>query len=978
MKFSIVAALCSRICPALFVLSMPVVTQAANFTWDGGASHGGLTVSNNWSTLNNWVAGAPVSADDTGIVFTASTVQTTATQNIANPFLLNTLTFDATSNVTAISGNQLNFTSTTATLLPPALTQSSSINVVISNPILLSGQLNIGGTGSGTLTLSGPISGSPTGLLKNGPGTLILSGNNTFNTALVLTGGVVELGSATALGSGGLILFAGDGILRYTAASAQTDYSSRFNPSGPQKIQVDTNGQDVTFGAAIQGSNTRIVKSGAGTLTLSGLAPNSATGTYQILGGTLALAKVSPAPAISGGLEIGNQTNPGAPGNVIVRQLGANQLSGSTDVTLHRDGVLDLGDFNGQADDVTMNGGEIRTNNGTLTLNGFIIANGGSTANLITATTANGKVDFSGGSRTISATRGTSTYDLDVRAPLNNGAIFVTGAGVLRLSAPVNSGLVVNQFNGTLAIASDGALGSINLTPSTFTLSGGTVVADGGNRTLGNPITITNNATFGESVDGTPHSLTFTGAGKLTTSVTVTAANSAGAALGSLELGANALTVAGNGNLTIAGAITGTGKIVKNGVGTLTLDGISTFSGGLTVNSGSVSAKSGTSIGTNTVTLFNGASLSFTDPAATITQTFQLNTSTLFPAVGGQLAYNGASVFFGALGAGQHVFAGGTQLETVRAVSGAALSQSGGTVTFGNVLLTGTSSFTQAAGSTLNTTGDFTANPATSFTLNGTANTLGASFSGAVAIHAGATLANSGDTLFLVGSQGVSVSANGTLSTTAGTAIEVGTTLVNNGTQTGTLHVNAGGVLKGNGSFGDTTLGVGALLSPGNLLGTSTLARLTLEPGAELQFEFNNILATAGNGADFLNITGQLDLSAGLSTAGAFKLSLVSLTNGGQLGAISGFDPLAPFSLLFAAADGGITGFAPGAFAIDLGGFANNLAGGSFQVAQQGNELRLNFVPVPEPSSFATCALGSLLALAARKRRRTPMPQGRQ
>jgi autotransporter-associated beta strand protein len=497
------------------------------------------------------------------------------------------------------------------------------------------------------------------------------------------------------------------------------------------------------------------------------------------------------------------------------------------------------------------------------------------------------------------------------------------------------------------------------------------VVADGGNRTLANPITITGNATFGESLDGTPHSLAFTGAGKLNTSVTLTAANSAGAALGSLDLGANTFTVAGNGNLNVAGSIIGTGKVVKNGGGTLTLDGNgSNFSGGLTVNSGSVTAKSGTSVGTGTVALFNGASLSFTDPAATITQTFQLNTNTLFPPAGGQLTYNGASVFVGALGAGQHVFANGTQLETVRAVSGAVLSQSGGTVTFDNVLMTGTSSFTQAAGSTLNTTGDFTANPATTFTLNGTANTHGASFSGAVAIHGGATLANSGDDLFLVGSQGASVSAGGTLSTTAGTAIELGTTLLNDGTQTGTLHVNSGGALKGNGSFGDTTLGAGALLSPGNPPGTATFSNLTLESGAEIRFEFNDIHATPGNGADFLAIGGLLDLSAGSSTAGAFTLSLVSLTSGGQPGALPGFNPLVPFSLTFATAAGGISGFGPNEFIIDLGDFTNNLAGGSFSVAEQGNSLLLNFTPVPEPSAFLPFSLGAVLLLGARNRRR--------
>ena len=53
-----------------------------------------------------------------------------------------------------------------------------------------------------------------------------------------------------------------------------------------------------------------------------------------------------------------------------------------------------------------------------------------------------------------------------------------------------------------------------------------------------------------------------------------------------------------------------------------------------------------------------------------------------------------------------------------------------------------------------------------------------------------------------------------------------------------------------------------------------------------------------------------------------------------------------------------ITGFDPGAFTIDLSGFPNDLGGGGFFLTQGGNDLALNFTPVPEPSTYALMALG--------------------
>lgn len=60
------------------------------------------------------------------------------------------------------------------------------------------------------------------------------------------------------------------------------------------------------------------------------------------------------------------------------------------------------------------------------------------------------------------------------------------------------------------------------------------------------------------------------------------------------------------GTMTVSGALSGTGSVVKNGEGTLNLTGANTYSGGTTVNAGKLSVHS---LGSGDVTLNNGSTL---------------------------------------------------------------------------------------------------------------------------------------------------------------------------------------------------------------------------------------------------------------------------------------------------------------------------------------------------------------------------------
>ena len=156
----------------------------------------------------------------------------------------------------------------------------------------------LGGT---SLTLSGTVSGAAS-LMKEGAGTLVLSGNNAYAGGTFVRGGVLQVASDTSLGaaSGGLVL--DEATLRTTADMIS---ARAVELAGTHGTIETLGGTSLTLSGTVSGAGS-LEKEGAGTLILSG--NNSYAGGTLVRGGVLQVAADVNLGAAAGRLVLDNAT----------------------------------------------------------------------------------------------------------------------------------------------------------------------------------------------------------------------------------------------------------------------------------------------------------------------------------------------------------------------------------------------------------------------------------------------------------------------------------------------------------------------------------------------------------------------------------------------------------------------------------------------------------------------------------------------
>jgi hypothetical protein len=204
-------------------------------------------------------------------------------------------------------------------------------------------------------------------------------------------------------------------------------------------------------------------------------------------------------------------------------------------------------------------------------------------------------------------------------------------------------------------------------------------------------------------------------------------------------------------------------------------------------------------------------------------------------------------------------------------------------------------------------------------------------------------------------------------------ALDSGVTLTNSMTYTS-------GNLVGDGTFAPSNLptisvGTGDAVAGGLPFAQNNIVTGTLTFGGNLAFnnggEYYWTLQDNGrsDGVSHIDVTGNLAVNA---TAGQFTIKVQSYDSSGNAGGLaSNFNIFAPTSWAIVTA-GSITGFSAADFTINSSSFEGGaVPSANFFLTQSGNQLMLNFTPVPEPSTWALLGAGlGMLGLAVGRVRR--------
>jgi len=391
-------------------------------------------------------------------------------------------------------------------------------------------------------------------------------------------------------------------------------------------------------------------------------------------------------------------------------------------------------------------------------------------------------------------------------------------------------------------------------------------------------------------------------------------------------------------NVTFASPLTSSGgTLTKLGSGALTLSGANTYSGATTISAGTLQLGNGGTTG----------SLS-TSSAITDNANFTINRSN---AVTQGTDFSGSAITgtgsFTQAGSGTttlnaiNTYSGGTTVSagTLQLSGSGTLGQTSGTLTVngGTLNLNGT---TQTVGNLMGSGGTIVSNAAGTVTLTiGNGNGSGGNYSGVIA--------NGTGTVALTKTGSGTITLSGANTYTGATSVSGGTLLVNGSLASGSAVsvTNSGTVLGGTGTIsGAVTVGSGANLLGGTgsaASGTLMLANsLTMSPGSIIE------LALGASGAH----------------------STLTRTGSGSWT----FDPTQAFTFIDLGAQPGtysniITGL--GSDPTSESGWTITNTGWIGTFNYSGGNISLNVVAVPEPATYLTGLL-TLVAFGYHQRRR--------
>lgn len=716
------------------------------------------------------------------------------------------------------------------------------------------------------------------GLTKNGNGTLILTGSNSYNGVTTISAGTLSIGSApTASANGPLGNYAAGaagislsgGTLQYTGATASTTRGFTLAASSTIDVRPASGNSTLTLGASSLGAFTLNVTGatngnlGLGAVTLTGAA------TLNPTSANLTVASV--ATSSNSNLTLGGTST-------------GNSVTGS----------LNLG-----TGTLTKNGTSVWTLNGATSSGGLAVGN----------ETAGGTLVLTGGT-SLSVGSGTGTLGIGLGNNTSSGTLDASRAATVAIN-------VANVAIGSLTGGGSNNVGTLNLgasnqiTASTvFYIGSAASIAGSGNGTNGNNIGTLTTANNSTTTIKTPTlGVGFSGGGWGSSTGSVTIGTGATFNVEGTSGGRSSMRV-GQHSSSNGGTFAGTVDLSGGGTGVANLK-LSTLeiakttgrdvSGSMTMSSSSSNVldvsgagnvvqigwsnqSSGTATGTLTIGGLNSNSLiESTDNSTAILIAYKGSSS----AATGTLNLNGGTVSIKTTGA---AIAGGTGNSTLNLDGGVILKAAAAST---NWITSLTTAEIKAGGATINTNtydigisqgfsgaGGLTKDGAGTLTLNGS-NT----YAGTTTVSAGTLTLGAADR----------ISNSSALSVTGGTfnlggfsetvaAVSMSSGTMSNGTLTGSSYsfTNSGNVsanLAGS-SVALTKSGAGVLTLSGSntFSGQLSVQAGTLAIGTINDASSNGVLGNSANSVSLGNtgsVTGTLQYT-GASVSSTKKFTMAT------------------------------------------------------------------------------------------------------
>ncbi|WP_395746032.1 autotransporter-associated beta strand repeat-containing protein [Prosthecobacter sp.] len=673
------------------LLQAGAVADGATLTWDTVAGDGGVITggTGTWTDgLGNWNTGSGDATWNSSTPDAAIFGGTAGSVTLGSAVTVGNMVFNSAYNV--FGGGK------TLTLSNSTITANSSISI------------------------NAAISGS-TGLTKDGTGSLMLGGTNTYTGTTTISAGTLSTGPSGTLGSGDIV---NNGTL---VLGASTGPTLSQTISGTGKVTIT-----------------------AGSVTFSGT--NTYTGVTAVGGGNLLVSNIGDG-GVAGNLGAASNA---ASNIVLTGNAGLNYVG--TGAVTNTDRLFSVG------------------------VTGGVLASQGTGAINFTNTGAMGFNSFSG-ARSLTLT-GTNTGNNSLAAAIgDNGgatALIKSGAGKWLLTGTNSYSGTTTISAGVLQIGNGGTTGTLGTGGVTNNAS--LVINRSDAVTVGNVISGTGTLTqAGTGTTILTGANTYTGATFITAGVLQIGDGGTTGSLGTGTVNDNAtLSFNRSDNITVSNSINGSGGVLQMGTGTTTLSTVNSYLGVTTVtggtlsisvfNSGGTSSNIGAASNAATNIVLNGGTLRYTGGSISTDRLFSVGTSGGAVDASGSgvltLSNTGSMGFNSQSGARTLTLTGtNTGSNTLAAVIGdnggaTGLTKSGS----GSWTLTGSNSYTGATtinGGVLNVT---------SLANGGTNSNIGASSNaasnlvlngGTLKYSPGAAGAVSTDRLFSVGTDGGTIDASG-------------------------------------------------------------------------------------------------------------------------------------------------------------------------------------------------------------------------